>query len=569
MANILLLDDNPVAQKAMAGILGRAEHRFAVANTVEEAFKFILQNVEIDLLITDLRLTNSPGQPLNLIKLIRSNPLLKTLPILIYTNITGRDNVKLALGLRVQNYLIKPYSDDKIFTEISRAKEWGWIHGLFDDPRTFCVQMGISIDAWRDLLNNLLGQLHAIAPKLKEIVEKQSLDPCAAQIGELIKSSEACGFWTLYDILNDMISAADKQQWLRVHSALGSISLADKFVMHMLNPESVSSGFAEAGRFGMTNVERPANSWLRDENLTHCPLATRDDVENGLAKLHAFPVMEEAAAAFRLAADGHGSSVQPVSELVGNDPCLSALLIQMINKISGDPDSPIEDSRQAVQMLGGHRLRDVVSELVALPEERFELQPDLSWHKFWMYQYGCAQVCGFVCEFMEIPIFMPHAYWAGLLQDMGKVALAKIYPESFAAAARLAVIRHISMEEAYVQLLGSTSHEAGARLATACHFPQFFIDVMRDVPNPDAGINNKELTAIVSFSSALCRRYNIGANGEPPLSPDIPLEQFPGWNIIKGRVFPSFDINRFGDVMGSWSEKLYLKMSGKDSYVTD
>ena len=569
MANILLLDDNPVAQKALAGILGRAEHRFAAVNTVEDALKFILQNVEVDLLITDMRLQQSAGQPMNLVRMIRANSFLKTMPVLVYTNVTGKENVRAALSLRVQNYLIKPYSDDKIFTEIRRAEEWGWIKGHFGDPYSFCRQMGMTMDSWKLQLRDLLKQLREIAPLFHDVVEQHSLDSCSVQLGSLIKTSEACGFWTLYDVLNDMVSAAAKEQWIRVHSLISSLSLADRFVTHMLNPDHVPAGFVEAIKFGMAERVRPPNSWLRDQMLARCPLAHPEDVEKGLAKLHSFPIFEGKAAAFRMAADGHGSSVPAVADLVAMDPGLTALVIQFINRLSSDPDSPIEDSRQAVQMLGGGHLRDVAGEIVTIAEDRFELESVLNWHRFWMYQYGCAQVCAFVCEFMEIPIFMPHAYWVGMLHDMGKVALASIFPESFVAASRLAALRSISMEDAYVKLVCITPQEAGARLAKACGFPSEFVNVMRYVATPEEAVDDRELTAIVSFSSALCRRYDIGSNGAPQLPADMPLDQLPGWSIIRERVFPSFDLNRFGDVMTQWSADLVAKMSGRASFVTD
>lgn len=569
MANILLLDDNPVAQKALAGILGRAEHKFAAVNTVEAAFKFILSNVEISLFIVDLRLQSGGGQPLNLIKLIRSNSFLKTMPIVVYTNVTGRDNVKAALALRIQNYLIKPFSDDKIYTEIRRAEEWGWIEGHFDDPRTFCKQMNLSMDAWRALLEDLLGQLRSSVPTFREAIEQKSLEPCQARLSRMIKTCEECGFWTLYDVLNEIYAAADKEQWIRVHSMIASLSLADGFIMHMLEPDRVPAGFVDADKFGVAEVKLDPNSWLRDEVVARAPFASEADVEQAMSKLHSFPVLSGHAAAFRLAADGHGSSVQPIADLVTGDPGLSALVIQSINRIENDPDSPIEDSRQAVQMLGGHRLRELVSEVIPVPEERFNLQPILSWQRFLLYQLGCANVCAFICEFMEIPIFMPHVYWAGMLHDLGKMALTSLYPESFVAAARMASGRSVTLEEAYMRLLGVTPQVVGARLAERCGLPRLFVDTMRHYMNPEQSSEYKELTAIVAFASGLCRRFNIGSNGSPPILPDVPLDTLPGWEIIRERVFPSFDINRFADVMGPWSEDLCLRLSGRSSFVTD
>ncbi len=569
MANILLLDDNPIAQKAMAGILGRAEHRFAAVNTVEEALQFLLKNVEVDLFIMELRLQHSAGQPLNTLRLIRSNSFFKTLPVLIYTSVTTKEVVRAALALRVQNYLIKPYSDDKIFTEVARAEQWGWINGHFDDPKTFCVQMGLSMDGWRLLLENLLRQLQEVLPCLRSMLESKDLRLCSEKIGELLKTSESCGFWTLYDVLNELLGAADKQQWLRVHTAIGNIAIADKFVMHMLSPDRFPEGFVDADQFGEARVERDPNSWLADDILLRCPVADPEQVYARLSTLKGFPVGENKAAAYRLAADGRGASTQAVAEVVGNDPCLGALLVQTVNRMIVDSESKVEDSLQAVQLLGGAKLRNAGAEIITVPERRFELPPLVNCYRFWMYQYGCAQLCEFICEFMEIPIFMPHAYWAGLYHDLGKVALAGVYPESFTAAARIAHQEGIRMDEAYQKLIGTVPSEVGAILAERFGFPPWVVAVMRHIAKPEEAGEHRELTAIVSFASALCLRYKVGANGDLPPPADMPLANFPGWSILAERVFPSFDIRRFGDVMIDWSMEHILRMSGRDSCVTD
>lgn len=569
MANILLLDDDPVARKALAGILGRAEHKYAAVATTDDAFRFILQNVEVDLFITEMKLGNNGGNPLNLLRLIRGNRFLKTMPVLVYTTVTGRDNVKSALAMRVQNYLLKPYSDAKVFTEVKRAQEWGWINGHFDEPASFCRQMGLSMDAWHALVEELRDCLLDLIPALKISLREQQPALCEEKLNHVTRLSEECGFWTLYDVLNEIASLALKSQWIRVNAAVANLPIADKFIRHMLEPDNAPAGFVDADQYGLEHVELPADSWLREEVLAKRPLASREETLQKLETLATFPVIEGMAAEFRMAADGHGTSLQSASDIVANDPGLTALLLQAVNNISNNPDSLIEDSRQAAQMLGAHRLQEAAETVVTIPETCFSLPPDLSWNRFWMYQYGCAQVCNFMCDFMEIPIFLPHAYWVGMLHGMGKTALAALYPESFPAAARLAVMQACSMSKAYEALVGCTPEEAGASLAERLGFPAEFVNVMRHVADPENAVEDAELTAIVSFCSAICRRYDIGASGEPPLPTDLPMEEFPGWSIIRERVFPSFDMARFSDVMKDWSNDLRLSLSGRASYVTD
>jgi HD-like signal output (HDOD) protein len=428
---------------------------------------------------------------------------------------------------------------------------------------------GLTLDAWKLLLEDLLAQIQAIVPLLRLVVEARSLEPCAAKLGNLIKSSEACGFWTLYDVLNELVGAADNQQWIRVHNLSASVALADKFVMHMIEPDRFQSGFVDADQFGVERIVRDPSSWLSDDILQRCPLADHDGALARVMRLGSFPVGEGKAAAFRLAADGRGASIQNVLDVVRSDPPLGALLVQSVNKRTDDPDSMIEDSLQAVQMLGGFKLREAATQMNVVEEKCFDLPPIVNSHRFWMYQYGCAQVCEFVCEFMEIPIFMPHAYWAGMYHDLGKSALAMAYPESFVAAAKLSHELSIPMNDAYVKLIGITPSEAGAALARSCHLPPWVVNVMRHVRKPEAAVEDRELVHIVSFCSNLCLRYEIGSNGDLPPPPDMPLDAFPGWAVMSQRVFPSFDIRRFGDVMASWSADLLKNMSGRGSFVTD
>jgi len=567
MANILLLDDNPVARKALAAILARAEHKFAAAGTIEEAMRILLGGA-VDLFITEMRLP-APGQPMTLLRAIRANSFLKTLPVLVYTDLTGRENVKEALSLRVQNYLIKPYSDEKIFTEIRRAGEWNWIRGHFDDPEGFCRRTGLSRDAWRMLLEGLAEDLHTLLPTLRKAVEARSMESCRERLGRLSASAESCGFWTLYDLLSDLIQSSDKDQWIRVNALLPNLAIAENFVLTVMDGARAPEPFVDADRYGLPRSTLAPDSWLREEVVARRPFATRAQALEKLEKLRSFPVFEGRAAAFRLAANGRGASVQPLSDLVASDPTLSALVLQTVNRLSGDPDTPIEDSRQAVQMLGGSRMLAVLEDLETIPESTFSFPPALSGQRFGTYQIGCAKICAHVCDRCEIPIFMPHAYWAGLLHDLGKKALAGLYPESFLAAAQLAARLSIPLAKAYEELIGISPQEAGAILAEKRGLPRMFVNVMRHYSDPEAAPEDRELAAIVGFSSALCLRYGIGASGELPPPANLPMEKFPGWSVLRERVYPSFDLDHFADHMTDWTGALRGELAGSDSFVTD
>jgi len=48
----------------------------------------------------------------------------------------------LALDLRVQNFLIKPYNDDAIYAEIAKGTSNPWRARHFEEENSFCKLMG-------------------------------------------------------------------------------------------------------------------------------------------------------------------------------------------------------------------------------------------------------------------------------------------------------------------------------------------------------------------------------------------------------------------------------------------
>ncbi len=63
MANILLLDDNEVAGRAMDGILARGGHAGFVAKTVDDAWRMLREGVMFDLVFLELRLAGGGASP--------------------------------------------------------------------------------------------------------------------------------------------------------------------------------------------------------------------------------------------------------------------------------------------------------------------------------------------------------------------------------------------------------------------------------------------------------------------------------------------------------------------------
>ena len=140
MANILLLDDSDVAGRAMNGILARGAHHCFIVTKPEEAWRLVREGVVFDLVFLEMKLPGGGGAAF--LQRLRDDCFLKILPVVVYTYETDTKLVRRALGLRVQNYLIKPYNDELIHREIAKALQNPWRNLHFEDAKAFGAARG-------------------------------------------------------------------------------------------------------------------------------------------------------------------------------------------------------------------------------------------------------------------------------------------------------------------------------------------------------------------------------------------------------------------------------------------
>ena len=81
----------------------------------------MLRNGSFDFLITDW---NMPGmQGIDLLRAVRSDPKLKTLPVLLVTAEARRDQIVMAAEAGVNGYIVKPFTAQTLKEKIDRIFE--------------------------------------------------------------------------------------------------------------------------------------------------------------------------------------------------------------------------------------------------------------------------------------------------------------------------------------------------------------------------------------------------------------------------------------------------------------
>ena len=163
------------------------------------------------------------------------------------------------------------------------------------------------------------------------------------------------------------------------------------------------------------------------------------------------------------------ASVQAVAEVLRSDPATSAKLLRLVNSPYFGIPGGVSDVARAIPFVGFNTLYQLVLSISVL--ETLQLGPShLDPRALWTHALTVATAAKELAT--ELRFSDPGAcFTAGLLHDMGKIALAKLDPENLAAA--FATMRNdgISMKDAERKHNLAPHDRLGSRLARQWRFP--------------------------------------------------------------------------------------------------
>ena len=449
MANILLLDDSEVAGRAMQGILARGHHACIVTSTIEDAWKQLREAVVIDLVFLELKVKASTAEmpalgekvPDNVgmlfLQRLRDDSFLKKLPVVVYTTLADAAQVRRALSLKAQNYLIKPYNETTIYSEIGKAAANPWRNLHFEEVKSFCAQVGITPEALSKMRRELMTRLDDCGHIFPGWATSRVNATVYEQIDALTADAEAAGVWGLVDYLHDLRAQAEADNWSVFKSSAASLDYASRLIFCQLNPSYIPDALRSEEDRAREKEAAERARWLNIDVDRSGPVLAAKDVEKHVLALPGCPVIDTVAAAFLMSADGRATSINALMELVASDPGLSAQVLCTVNRGQSDDVMPTEDPRSAVSLIGVLKLNALARSLPTMVERHFHVG-SINWPDFWMFQVGVGKMSEFICDYLDLGYLKTNAYTAGLLHDLGKLLLVRLYPAGFEAMVRYA-----------------------------------------------------------------------------------------------------------------------------------
>ncbi|MBI5381067.1 MAG: HDOD domain-containing protein [Opitutae bacterium] len=560
MANILLLDDSEVAGRAMRGILARGNHRCVLATDAGLAWTQLRQLVKIDVLILELKLKGENG--ISFLQRLRADCFLKHLPVVVYTSVGDHNVVKKALSLTIQNYLIKPYNDEAIFSEIAKSIINPWRNLHFEEARSFCAQMGFSQEELRHRREQLKTMVEENIDFFLDCASKRDATEFAARVATISESAEAAGVWCVVEYLGELQAKVAAADWASFKLCREPWELAARLIHCQLNPEYLPDGLISDQERQQQQEAREKAVWL-GADVQHGPIVRPKELEQKLDNLPGFPVIDTVAAGFQMAADGQPSSLNHLMDLVAKDPGLTAQVLMSANKIDrGEMTSLIDDPRLASSLLGDLKL-NALAKALSIVEERHMRVPPISWAHFWMFQVGVARLAQYTCKYLEFPSMVSSAYTAGILHDVGKLILLRLYPFGFQAMVEYSRKHSVPLHVAEKKYLGWTTREMADYFARKNGLPVPFCNVIRWVETPEEATEDAELVAIVSLSRDICLHNHVGYCGDTPKDQCPPIGDTTAWSVLRSRVFPSFNLRNFETQAHAYCRELKQELAGR------
>jgi len=239
---------------------------------------------------------------------------------------------------------------------------------------------------------------------------------------------------------------------------------------------------------------------MKSASLTSMDRAELRKVTEGLVALPTLPRV--ASRLLESIADPGAATSEEIGEVIALDPALTARTLKLANSDFYGFPRKVGSVDLAVVVLGADTIRDLV-----LGASVFQTL-DPTWRLLtglWSHSLACgvaARAMANRCRYR----LEAGAFAAGMLHDIGKVALRQADPERYEAAMAHVRAQGISMVEAERGVLGSDHAEVGGWLAERWGLPGDLVEAIACHHRPEQARLNPELTSLVHIADWLAGR---------------------------------------------------------------
>nr|MBF0222479.1 HDOD domain-containing protein [Desulfobulbaceae bacterium] len=220
-------------------------------------------------------------------------------------------------------------------------------------------------------------------------------------------------------------------------------------------------------------------------------------------------------------ADDPDSTTEQMGKVLSKDHILAAKLLKLVNSAFYGFPQRISSLSSAIILLGFNVVKSLI-----VSASIFEMMEDQD-VELWEHSLGCAVACSVVAR--RIGVDEPEEVsTAGLIHDIGKVAIKMELPQEYEMITRLMRERKMSMRQAELEVLGLGHDEAGGWLTKSWNLPTKLIEPIACHHDPRLAKDEMLSSSIIHFSDILIRGMGYGHAGDDK----VPALSKRAWQLL-------------------------------------
>jgi putative nucleotidyltransferase with HDIG domain len=227
------------------------------------------------------------------------------------------------------------------------------------------------------------------------------------------------------------------------------------------------------------------------------------------------------------------ASAQVVGELISKDLAISSKLIQVVNSAYYGWARQVSEPADAVMLLGLEATASLVLSIESFA--RFDKIKPLyfSIDEVWKHSQKVAHFSKTIAETVSgDPAIIKDSFAAGLLHDIGKLALALNFEEEYRQAIGLAETKNLTTCQAEIEVFGACHSEAGAYLLSIWGLPVSIIEAVASHHKPAAAMPSPfNAATAVHLAESFEHEEELKRRNCGPLTAEVDLDYSPDLNL--------------------------------------